>query len=473
MGINNLIYLRCGALLALAALMISISSKAESPSASIRFPNGFLWGAATAAHQVEGRLDNDWSEWEKQPGKIANGDTSEVGVDHYNRFDEDFALAAAMKHNVHRISVEWARIEPQKGQYSPEAIAHYHEVFQSIRKHGMRPMVTLHHFTSPKWVAAQGGWLSPETVDDFARFAAMMGGEYGHEVDLWITINEPNIYSFLTYAAGMWPPQHQNVQEALVAMSNFSKAHARAYHALHAQDQVAADGGPTSSQVGISQHISIFDPLNWWNPLDHFSAYFNDQAFNRGVLKAVTTGVHSFHIPTMRGVETRDPLGENALDFVGINFYTRWLCTGIDRYANPAVPTTPMGWEVYPHGMYRALALANQYTTLPSGRKIPILITENGIDDRSQENRNGYLIEHLKQVASAIEDGMDIRGYVHWTLMDNFEWTSGYSPKFGLYFVDRRPEANLRRIPTPTVDLFRQIVELNGLSTEMLTRPSR
>ncbi len=437
----------------------------------VRFPQGFRWGASTAAHQVEGGLDNDWSDFEKIPGNVKNGDTSQVGVDHFNRYAEDFALAAGMGHNVHRLSIEWSRIEPTPGQFDRRAIEHYRAVLQALRKRGIAPMVTLHHFTNPKWVAAQGGWLSDKTVVDFGRFAAVAAREFGGQVDLWITINEPNVYGFQSFDSGIWPPQHKSRQEALQVMANLAKGHAAAFKALHEYDQASAEPGGATAQVGIAQHIALFDPNAWWSPIDLATAYFNDKVFNRAFLKAVTTGELDFSVPGAKGVKETYPAARNALDFIGVNYYTRWRCKGqSERIATPGAPRNALGWEIYPEGLYRALKLANKYSVLPAGRKIPLFITENGVDDRAGSTRDGFMVRHLQYAARAIQDGVDLRGYVHWTLMDNFEWVEGYEPRFGLYTIDRRPGANLARIPTPTVTAFRAITAANGLPADLVAK---
>jgi len=429
----------------------------------IRFPAGFLWGAATAAHQVEGHLHNDWEAFEQKPGAIAHGDRST------DAFDEDFALAEQMGHNAHRLSFEWARIEPARGVYDPGAIAHYHAMLASMKAHGLTPLVTLHHFTNPVWVAAQGGWLSARTVQDFADYAAFMGREFGAEVDWWVTLNEPNVYAFEAYQAGVFPPAHHDLGEALRVMANLAHAHALAYRALHRADRVAADCQGEPARVGIAQHVALFDPYHGWNPIDWFVAHGSDEVFNRAFLVAATAGRLDFALPLLPGVHESEPEGASALDFIGVNYYTRWRCTAFgQRLPSPGAPTNGLGWELYPEGLYRALSLANEYTRLPDGRRIPLLVTENGIDDRSGDVRSAYLVQHLAQVARAIRDGMDVRGYLHWTLMDNFEWAEGYAPRFGLFTVDRAH--GLARRATPTVAVFREIARANSLSPDLLSR---
>jgi beta-glucosidase len=458
-----------------AALLLALSlagpTRAETEPADWTFPKGFLWGAATAAHQVEGGLKNDWAPYEATPGAIAHGDTSAVAVDHYHRFDEDFALAAGMGHNAHRLSVEWARIEPARGQWDEAAIAHYHEVFRSLKRHGLTPMVTLHHFTNPDWVAAQGGWLSPRTLEDFARFAAFMGREFGGEVDMWVTVNEPNVYAFQCFDAGLWPPHHHSRDEALRVLANMAEGHALAYRALHRTDTIDADGDGQAASVGVAQHIALFDAFTFWNPLDQARAYFNDAVFNRAFLQAATTGEVRFELPGLQGVHERFPEALGAMDFIGVNYYTRWRCTSFgprDRVPTPGADVNALGWEIYPEGIRRALAIANDYTRLPDGRRVPLYVTENGIDDRDGSHRSRYLVRHLAEVRRAIADGLDVRGYMHWTLMDNFEWSEGYGPRFGLYSVDRQPGHHLARIPTAAVGVFKAITAANGLTPELL-----
>lgn len=456
-----------------AALLVAAAMPSKAAAAGVTFPAGFWWGAATAAHQVEGGLKNDWVPFEATPGAIAHGDTSDVAVDHYRRFDADFALAAQMGHNAHRLSIEWARLEPARGKWDEDAIAHYHAVFASLRRHGLKPMVTLHHFTNPQWVADQGGWLAPRTVEDFARFAAFAGREFGRDVDVWVTINEPNVYAFQTHDAGVWPPRRQERAEALRVMAAMARGHAHAYLALHRNDRVDVDGDGRAAMVGVAQHIALFDPYSPWNPIDHAKAHYNDQVFNRAFLHAATTGDLRFEVPGAEGVRAREPLAESAVDFIGVNYYTRWRTTSFgpaDRVATPGAPVSALGWEIYPAGIYRALKLANDYTHLPDGRRVPLVVTENGLDDRTGAGRSAYLVTHLAEVARAIRDGMDVRGYMHWTLMDNFEWSEGYAPRFGLYRVDRTPTGDLARIPTETVPVFRAIAAANGLTPELLAR---
>ena len=263
----------------------------------------------------------------------------------------------------------------------------------------------------------------------------------------------------MAYMIGQWPPQQRNPEAALRVQANLARAHARAYRAIHKHDPVA--------EVGFAQHIALYDPYWEASPLDRAQAGFNDDVFNRAFIRAVTTGEHKFWFPGVRGAHGHDDLAVGATDFIGLNYYTRWRCATFGpafRMPTPGAPVNAMGWEIYPQGLRRALGLANEYATLPGGRKVPLMVTENGIDDRDGTKRANYLVDHVRAVADAIADGVDVRGYMHWTLMDNFEWSEGYSPRFGLYAVDRTPGKGLARIPTPAVDAYRKIARTNALT---------
>lgn len=442
---------------------------ATKPPKAVAFPAGFLWGAGTAAHQAEGHLANDWTgAFEAKVGNIYQGGTSEIGADFYNRFDADFALARSMGHNSQRLSIEWSRIEPTRGVRDAAAIAHYHAVFASMKAHGLKPIVVLQNYTSPKWVAAQGGWIADKTIGDFARYAAFVGLEYGAQVDTWIPLNEPNMHAFNSFEAGLWPPQHTSRDEALLALANMAKGHAAAYHALHAADQDDADADGKNAEVGTAVHVVLFDAARWYHPVDVATAYFNDRVFNRAFFKAVTTGDLDFTIPGASGVKGKWASAANTVDFLGFTYNTRWICRGGDRSAKAGQPVTDTGAEIYAEGLYRAAKQVNGYHKLPDGRRVPLLVTENGMADGTGLARPAFTVQHLQQLGRAIDAGVDVRGYLAWSLLDGFEWHNGYSAKFGLYKVDRTN--NLARVATPAVALFGQITAANGLSSALISQ---
>src|SRR5439155_5132757 len=202
---------------------------------------------------------------------------------HYERFDADFGLARADGHNAHRLSIEWSRIEPERGKIEPSAVAHYHDVFASLKRHGLTPVVTLMHFTVPAWVADRGGWEARETIDHFAAFVRLCAREYGAEVDWWCTVNEPEVLAFRAYSEGVWPPQRRDDSAALEVIANQLEAHGRAYRIIHEEDRADADGDGLPARVGFAKNYVQLEPLRAWSPLDQLRAYFENRVYNEAV----------------------------------------------------------------------------------------------------------------------------------------------------------------------------------------------
>jgi beta-glucosidase len=276
------------------------------------FPPDFRWGTATAAHQVEGQLHNDWSEWETIPGKIRDGTTSNDSCDWWaGRFHEDFDLAQGMANNALRLSVEWSRIEPREGEWDPAAIDRYRAMLTALRQRGIEPMVTLFHFTSPLWLMSSGGWEANSVVARFERFAARCAEAFGDLVDLWCTINEPNVYATYSYLVGLWPPQQKSMRLCLRVLRNQLLAHAAAYHAIHRLQP--------SARIGLAQHLRVFDPFNPNSVLDRWAARLQDALFNRLVLDPPATGRLPFPLGLNRPVAGL----LDSQDFIGVNYYSR------------------------------------------------------------------------------------------------------------------------------------------------------
>lgn len=416
--------------------------------ASLTFPAGFLWGTATAAHQVEGRnFNNDWWAWE-QAGHIANGDSSRIACDWWERAEEDFDRAAALGQNAHRLSVEWSRIEPARGRWDDAVIARYRRMLAGLRERGITPMVTLHHFTTPLWLVQEGGWERPSVVEDFRRFAEKTVGELGDLVNLWVTINEPMVYVFRGYFEGRWPPGKKSPVAGIRVARHMVMAHAAAYHAIHRFQPEA--------QVGIAKHMRVFDPLTS-SPLDRAVARLQDFLFNRVFLEALIDGV--FRLPPRR----RIPDAIDSQDFIGLNYYAR------DRVAfdlrspatlfgrlttTPGAETGPPGWgEMYPEGIYRLLRRLSIW-------KKPIYITECGVPDTADMDRPRFLIRHLQEVHRAVQEGVPVQGFFHWTLVDNFEWIEGWSMRFGLIGLDVETQ---ERRPKPAAQVYGNICKTNQL----------
>jgi beta-glucosidase len=398
----------------------------------LHFPPGFLWGAATSAHQVEGgNRWNDWWRFEQQAGKIAAGDVSGPACRHYDLFDQDFALAARDGHNAHRLSIEWSRLEPERGQWNAREVDHYHQVFASLARHRLLPCVTLHHFTNPLWIADEGGWERRETVDRFARFVEFCAREYGGEVDWWCTVNEPDVYAFRAYSEGAWPPGRRNDSAALAVMANLLEAHGRAYRILHAEDRSDADGDGRPAVVGFAKHYPILEPARPWFPLDRLRARVEQAVFNQAVLEAPCSGEIRLSIPGARAVRRHVPELAGSLDYIGLNYYSRWLVRmfSSQRSAPRGAAVNDLGWEIYPAGIGAVVGLLERLA-------VPVVVLENGVADASDALRPRALIETLIHLGAAIERGARVLGYFHWSLIDNVEWSEGYRARFGLYHVD-------------------------------------
>ena len=422
---------------------------------AFRFPEGFLWGAAAAAHHVEGgNIHNDWWRWEQEGGHIRDGSVSGNACEHYTRYPEDFAMLRDMGHNAHRLSIEWSRIEPSPGVVDAAAVAHYRSVLETLRAMGITPLVSLHHFTSPTWLVDAGHWGEPFAVDAFRSFARLCAREYGDLVSLWCTFNEPNVYVYQSFIQGYWPPQGRDFNGGARVFRNLLRAHAAAYTELKTGPHGA------SAQVGVAQHMRVFQPWRKWSPLDRAAAALPDAGFNHWFLRACTDGFAGFPL----GFRERVPEAAGTLDYIGLNYYSRDMVAfnPSDRanlfsrvFPRPGAELSDFAMEVYPEGLRTLLVqLQERY-----GR--PLYITENGVADSADRIRPRALVSHLAEAARALVEGVDLRGYLHWSTMDNFEWAEGFAMRFGLVEVDF---ATQERRPRPSADLYSRIVRRGGLS---------
>jgi len=421
----------------------------------LRFPKGFLWGCATAAHQVEGNnTKNNWWQWEQEGGHIKGGDVSGIACDHYNRFDSDFALAQELGHNAHRLSIEWSRIEPEEGQWDMKEVAHYRQVMESLHRHGLTPMVTLHHFTNPVWFERLGGWLNPQAPELIARYSGFIAKELGELVPIWLTINEPMVVAIASYLMGVHPPQHKDMTEAMTVARHLLLAHARMYHAV----KEATSHEP---QVGIVLSMSYYQPKDPDSPGDRAMCDLADAVEVQYFLTGLSEGV--FPPPVGQGEEA--PGVKGAWDLIGLNYYQRVLISEDflgrgDPYGEPppGAELSSMGWEVYPEGMYQLLMRLARYSP-------PIYITENGFPTEDDSARCRYVLRHLREVHRAISEGADVRGYMHWSFTDNFEWAEGWEPRLGM--IEMEP-GTLNRRPLPSAYLFRDIARANAVTAAQL-----
>jgi beta-glucosidase len=423
------------------------------------FPSNFLWGTATASHQVEGEnTNNDWWLWEQEAGRIRDGHRSGRACEWWaGRWEEDFDRAAADGQNAHRLSLEWSRIEPKPGQWDQSAIERYREIIKGAIDRGLTPMVTLHHFTNPIWTVEQGGWLADEVVEWFERYTRYVVGELADLVRLWITINEPNVFGYEGFMAGNFPPGGGGLGEIYQVFRNMVLAHAAAYHAIH---EIQPDGS-----VGAAHHYRGMRPAHSWNPLDRWVTNYRSRSFNDIFPRAISTGRFQF-----LGHRERHPQAANTQDFFGLNYYTmEHVAFDLRKptelftrgFFPPGADLSPGGFIANePAGMWKALRWAHDFG-------LPIYITENGVEDAEDRVRPRYLAAHVREIWRAVNFNWYVRGYFFWTLVDNFEWERGWTQRFGLYALDVETQERRRR---SSADFYAEICKANGLSSDMVAR---
>ncbi len=400
------------------------------------FPAGFLWGAATSAHQVEG--GNRWNDWWEleQDGRLPH--RSAEACRHYELFESDFDLAKLLGHNAHRLSIEWSRIEPQPGAWNESELDHYAAVIVALRRRGLEPIVTLHHFTNPAWFAAQGGWSRPDSVAQFARFVEVVAARFARDVRFWLTINEPTVYVKHAYVVCDWPPRgRRSWRKAAQALRNLCRAHTAAHAILHRRRR--------DVMVGLAHNAPYVVPCRPRRLVDRTAARLRNYVLNRLVFRLL-------------GGPPRE-----VLDFIGINYYSRQIvrwraapgaalvfgseCTAEHHQAPRSF--TSLGWEVYAAGLARVLRRFARYG-------LPLMVTENGIATLDEERRTRFVEDHVRALAEAIGEGIPVLGYLYWTLMDNYEWTSGRTAQFGLAETDFTTQ---KRRPRPAAQVFKAICE--------------
>ncbi|NLN69325.1 MAG: glycoside hydrolase family 1 protein [Chloroflexi bacterium] len=423
------------------------------PKGTYYFTKGFMWGTATAAPQVEGLNDlNTWSAWEKETGRIINNHQSGLACDWWSgRWREDFDRAQASGQNAHRLSIEWSRIQPAPDRWDENALDRYREMLIGLQNRKMTPMVTLHHFSEPLWVAEMGGWENEAIIDLFATFVKKSVTALMPYCHLWVTINEPNVFAFNAYIDGVFPPGKKDIKAALSVLQHMVLAHARAYHVIHELQPEA--------KVGTAINYRGFKPASWL-PADHWMAKLHHHLFNDLFVQALHTG--EFKVLTKKQAL---PQAAGTQDFLGLNYYT---CDHV-RF-NPLTPG-----QFFAHRFFPGDALLSESEFIshdPQGLidcvkwghqfGVPMMITENGVDDSEDLLRPRYILEHLHALWKAINDNYPVEGYFHWTLVDNFEWERGWTQRFGLWELDPETQVRVRR---PSADMYAEICRLNGISS--------
>lgn len=400
-------------------------------SRDLTFPPQFFWGCATSAHQVEGGLINDWTEWEKSPRRLADlakkqldplDFISGAAANSYVENNADIACLKELNANAYRFSVDWSRIEPEEGKFNDEALEYYKDFIKKLRAQGIEPFVTLWHWPLPLWLRDKGGWENREIVNYFRKFVAKTADYLNAEVNFWITLNEPMVYASQSYLVGEWPPQKRNPFALWRVINNLAAAHRAAYSVLK---NIDAD-----NRVGIAKHNIYFEAGN--------------NAFVNRVLKAAADWWWNFRfLNKIRGYQ----------DFIGLNYYfhnfVNYGFNGQFSYEKKS----DIEWGLHPEGIYYLLKDLKKYG-------LPVYITENGLADRGDQHRVWYISEVLASVHRVISEGVAVKGYFHWSLIDNFEWAEGFRPRFGLYEIDYR---TYERTARPSAQFYADICKNNRI----------
>lgn len=403
----------------------------------LAFPDGFLWGVSTSAYQIEGGITNDWSKWESAPerlsnllaqGKKSSEYESRQAANSWELYDEDFNLVEELHCGAYRLGLEWSRIEPVEGKYSLEAIERYKKMLKSLQQRKIKVVLTLWHWTNPVWLADMGGWSNKSAVDYFGRFVATCVREFGELVDMWVVLNEPMVHVGNGYLTGKFPPNLKKPILAYKTLQNLILAQKTAYGIIKKNTYIA--------KVGYTSLCNYITVTHKNNIFELILAKTFDYCWNWYFVN-----------------KTR-----KYVDFIGLDYYF------VDRIvarppfrAKISHDLTDFGWEIYPRGIYEVIKKASRY-------KLPIYILENGLADAKDTKRARFIKSHLAQVYKAISEGADVRGYFHWSLLDNFEWADGYWPQFGLYKVNRE---TFERTAQPSAEVYGQICKENGFWSKL------
>lgn len=412
-----------------------------------KFQDKFMLGTATSSVQIEGGdKNNTWYKW-CEAGHISDSSSCLTACDHWNRVEEDTQILKSLNVQTHRMSLEWSRIEPAVGEFSVEALQHYRDEIQLLVENHIQPLLTLHHFSEPQWFHDLGGWKKPGNSKLFVKYVRWVVENLGDLVSEWVTFNEPNVYTNLGYIIGLFPPGTRNVREFFQVAAEMIQTHVELYHLIH---QIRAEKGfQGQTMVGTAMHVRVLDGITF---IGRRTAALVDYFFHELFMEGMTAGRLKFPLPR-KGYTA--PKGR-YVDFLGINYYTRNI---VEFAFDPALffhkcvndknlDKSDLCWDIYPEGIYR---VCKKYY---AKYRLPIYITENGISDQSDNRRPDFIIKHLAYLAKAIEEGVQIDRYYHWSVMDNFEWLEGETANFGLYHCNFRTQ---ERTPRKSAELYAEI----------------
>ncbi|MGD8455871.1 MAG: family 1 glycosylhydrolase [Anaerolineales bacterium] len=425
--------------------------------ARMNFPRGFLWGTATSSHQVEGNnKSNNWYAWEEEAGRIIHGHKAGLACDWWGgRWKEDFDRAAESRQNAHRLSIEWSRVQPTPDRWNEDAIDHYRQIIRGLGERKMFPIVTLHHFTDPLWLTEMGGWENEEVGERFSVYVSKMVEALKSYVTTWCTINEPNVVATMGYLFGVFPPGVTDIQRTMAVMTNQVRAHAMAYRKIK---EIQPE-----SRVGMALNWRGFKAARNWAITDRiaanlFNTFYNDffpRMCMEGAARLLTKKVS---MPEAKGTQ----------DYVGLNYYSGDLVR-FDLQARDEMFVR----RFYPEGMDLSYGgyIANRpdefFRCIEWGLqfKVPLIVTENGTEDSEDSHRRRYIVQHIHKLWHAVNFNYPIKGYFHWSQVDNFEWERGWTQRFGLWELDEKTQARRKR---RSADLYGAICRENALSSRMV-----
>ena len=375
------------------------------------FPENFLWGSATSSYQVEGGIENcDWAAAARKGVVPICG----KAADHYHLYDGDFEIAKSLGQNAHRLSVEWVRIEPKEGEFNQKEIAHYREVLQDLKEKGFYVSLTMWHFTLPNWFEEKGAFASKDSAVIFSRYAKKVVESFHDLVDDFCTINEPMVYTSNGYIRGNWPPFERTFLKHVSVHKNLVATHIKSF------EDIKKDFPKV--KIGIVKDNIFFEGKNiFTKPIARFMVWFWNHRFLNNI--------------------------KDHVDYIGLNYYFHSVIG-----QKPKGPFTDFGWEIYPRGIYEMLKDLSRYNK-------PLYVTENGLADQEDSMRADFIKGHLAEVYRAIEEGVDVRGYYHWSLLDNYEWAAGFTKRFGLVKIDYK---TMERKVRSSAYVYKEICENNG-----------
>jgi beta-glucosidase len=396
------------------------------------FPTNFLWGFASSAYQFEGNCPNaSWARWEQEQ---FDDQTPHVmhpcgnACNHWDRYKEDIQLLKQTGARAFRFSVEWSKIEPRNGEFNQEVLQHYEDVCKELVANGIKPVITLHHYTDPIWfMYDEGGFEKAQNIQYYVRFCTKVFERLHPYVHLWFTFNSPSGYATKGYLNGSVPPGKKDMQLMAEVLKNLLEAHVQTYHALKAINKKA--------QIGILKNIYRIEPANRYNPLDRIGSMLANYITNDSIYDFFNTGRFQIRIPGKVHIDHTNLNALSSLDFIGLNYYSHGYMSNFNTPTTDSneTPTQNPMYSLYPEGIYHAIKELHKKIARPL--RIPIYITENGVATDDANVRNEHAERYLYAISQAINDGYDVRGYIHWALLDNYEWGT-YDKHYGIYAVD-------------------------------------